>query len=198
MVGIWLIALVSLIVVSVSQLGNYKSRSSVTESKIISCDSCQTLVLNLGEDKYADYAKMDFEIENLKVAVVDGEEVLLGHVKLDIEKSGNDDFAILVKKASRGRDRESAKESSENIIYRFAQKDSTLMFDPYFILSEGEKYRGQEVSITIKVPEGKAVYLSDDLVKIIHDIENVSNTWDGDMVGKTWVMKPEGLTLKEE
>lgn len=198
MVGIWLIALVSLIVVSFSQLGNYKSRSSVTESKIISCDSCQTLVLNLGEDKYADYAKMDFEIDNVKVAVVDGEEVLLGHVKLDIEKSGNDDFAILVKKASRGRDRESAKESSENIIYRFEQKDSTLMFDPYFILGKDEKYRGQDVSITIKVPEGKAVYLSDDLVKIIHDIENVSNTWDGDMVGKTWVMKPEGLTLKEE
>jgi hypothetical protein len=72
------------------------------------------------------------------------------------------------------------------------------MFDPYFILGKDEKYRGQDVSITIKVPEGKAVYLSDDLVKIIHDIENVSNTWDGDMVGKTWVMKPEGLTLKEE
>jgi len=198
MVGIWLIALVSLIVVSFSQLGNYKSRSSVTESKIISCDSCQTIVLNLGEDKYADYAKMDFEIDNVKVAVVDGEEVLLGQVKLDIEKSGNDEFAILVKKASRGRDRESAKESSESIIYRFEQKDSTLTFDPYYILGKDEKYRGQDVSITIKVPEGKAVYLSDDLVKIIHDIENVSNTWDGDMVGKTWVMKPEGLTLKEE
>jgi len=198
MVGVWLIALFSLIVVSVSQLGNYKSRSSVTESKIISCDLCQTLVLNLGEDKYADYAKMDFEIENLKVAVVDGEEVLLGHVNLDIEKSGNEDFAILIKKASRGRDRENAKEVSESIIYRFEQKDSTLFFDPYFILGKGEKYRGQEVSITIKVPEGKAVYLNEDLVKIIHDIENVSNTWDGDMVGKTWVMKPEGLTLKEE
>jgi hypothetical protein len=72
------------------------------------------------------------------------------------------------------------------------------VFDPYFILGKGEKYRAQKVDITIKVPEGRAVYLSDDLVKIIHDIENVSNTWDGDMVGKTWIMKPEGLTMKEE
>ena len=31
---------------------------------------------------------------------------------------------------------------------------------------------------------------------IIDDIENVSNTWDGDMVGKIWEMKPEGLTMK--
>ena len=198
MVGVWLIALVSLIVVSFSQLGNYKSQSSFTETKTISCDSCQTLVLKLGEDKYADYAKMDFEIDDVKVAVVDGEEVMLGHARLDIEKSGNDEFVILVKKASRGKSRELAKENSESIIYRYDLKDSTVVFDPYFILGKGEKYRAQEVDITIKIPVGKAVYLSDDLVKIIHDIENVSNTWDGDMVGKTWEMKPEGLTMKEE
>jgi phage shock protein PspC (stress-responsive transcriptional regulator) len=198
MVGVWLIALVFLVVMSIGQLGNFKNRSSVTETKIISCDSCQTLVLDLAEDKYEDYAKMDFEIENLKMAVVDGEDVLLGHVKLDVEKSGNEDFTILIKKESRGRTREVAKEASESIIYRFEQKDSILLFDPYFILGKDVKYRGQDVSITIKVPEGKAVYLGDDLVKIIHDIENVSNTWDGDMVGKTWVMKPEGLTLKGE
>jgi hypothetical protein len=169
-----------------------------TETKTISCDSCQTLTLKLGEDKYADYAKMDFEIDDVKVAVVDGEEVMLGHARLDIEKSGNDEFVILIKKASRGKSRELAKENSENIIYRYDLKDSTVVFDPYFILGEGEKYRAQEVDITIKVPEGKAVYLSEDLAKIIHDIENVSNTWDGDMVGKTWVMTPEGLTMKEE
>jgi phage shock protein PspC (stress-responsive transcriptional regulator) len=198
MVGVWLIALVSLIVVSLSQLGNYKSQSSFTETKTISCDSCQTLTLKLGEDKYADYAKMDFEIDNLKVAVVDGEEVLLGNVRLDVEKSGSNEFVILVKKISRGKTREMAKENSESIIYRYDLKDSTVVFDPYFILGKDDKYRGQQVDITIKVPEGKSVYLSDDMVKIIHDIENVSNTWDGDMVGKTWEMKPDGLTLKEE
>ena len=198
MVGVWLIALVSLIGVSLGQLSNYKSQSSVTETKTISCDSCQTLTLKLGEDKYENYAKMDFEIDNVKVAVVDGEEVMLGHANLDIEKSGNNEFAILVKKASRGKTRETAKETSENIIYRYDLNDSTVVFDPYFILAKDEKYRGQEVDITIKVPEGKAVYLSDNMVKIINDIENVSNTWDGDMVGKTWIMKPEGLTLKEE
>ena len=198
MVGVWLIALVSLMVVSVGQLGNFKGQSSVTETKTISCDSCQTLVLKMGEDKYEDYAKMDFEIDNVKVAMVDGEEVMLGNVTLDVERSGNEDFTVLIKKASRGKTRELAKEITEKIIYRFDLKDSTVVFDPWFIIAEDEKYRGQEVEITVKVPQGKAIYLSNGLEKIIDDIENVSNTWDGDMVGKTWVMKPEGLTMKEE
>jgi len=198
MVGLWLVALVSLMVISIGQLGNYKTQSSVTETKTISCDSCQTLILKLGEDKYKDYAKMDFDIDNVKVAVVDGEEVMLGNVSFDIERSQSNEFSIVVKKASRGKTRELAKEISENIIYNFDLKDSTVVFDPYFILGKGEKYRGQEVDIILKVPEGKAVYLSDNMVQIINDIENVSNTYDGDMVGKTWIMKAEGLTEKSE
>jgi len=197
MVGVWLAALVTLIVLALSQIGNYKNKSSFTETQTISCDSCQTLYLNLGEDKYKDYAKEDMEMDNMKVAVVDGEDILLGHVKLDVERSGNNDFTVLIKKSSRGKTREAAKETSESIIYRFERKDSTLNFDPYFILEKDEKWRGQNVEITVKVPEGKAVFLNENLVEIINDIENVSNTWDNDMVGKTWIMKPEGLTIKE-
>ena len=66
------------------------------------------------------------------------------------------------------------------------------------LLEDDEKWSDQDVDITIKIPEGKAVFLGEDLINIIDDIENVSNTWDNDMVGKTWEMKPEGLTLKEK
>ena len=197
MVGLWLVALVALVVISASQVGNFKNRSSITNSTVIPCDTCQTLYLDLAEDKYDDYAQFDFDMNDFNLAVVDGQEVMLGEPKLDVEKSGNDDFVVVVKKASRGRTREMAKENTDDIIYTFNQKDSTLFFDPDFILQEGGKWRDQEVYITVKVPEGKSVFLSNDLVKIIHDIENVSNTWDGDMVGKYWEMKPEGLTMKE-
>lgn len=198
MVGIWLIALVALIVVSAGQVGNFKSKSSITDNQTISCDSCQTLYLKLAEDKYKDYAELDFDINDFKILSVDGDDVILGQPTLDIVKSGSKNFTITIKKASRGRTRENAKELTEDIIYNFEVSDSTLLFDPYFIIDEGGKWRDQDVDITIKIPEGKAIYLGNDMVKIIHDIENVSNTWDGDMVGKTWEMKPEGLTLKKK
>ena len=130
--------------------------------------------------------------------VIDGNEVMMGQPRLDVKKSGSENFTITVKKAARGRSRDDAKNSAEDIIYNYELKDSTLVLDPYFWLEEDGKWRDQDVDITIKVPEGKAIYLGEDLVRIIHDIENVSNTWDADMVEKTWVMKEEGLTMKEE
>lgn len=197
MVGVWLVALVSLVIVSAGQVGNFKAEASTVISNTLSCDSCQTLTLKMAEDKYEDYAELDWNLNNFKAVVVNGEEVLLGKPRLDVEKSGSDNFVITIKKYSRGRNRDEAREYTSSIIYNYQFSDSTLLFDPWFLLEEDGKWRDQEVQITVKVPEGKAIHLSEEMIQIIYDIENVSNTWDGDMVGKTWEMKPEGLTMKE-
>ncbi|WP_347839189.1 PspC domain-containing protein [uncultured Draconibacterium sp.] len=194
MVGVWLVSLFALLILSVGQVGNYKRSSSITKSETISCDSCQTLYLRLAEDKLKEYAEIDWDVEGFKVAVIDGEEVVVGHPQLDVVRATSNEFVITVRHASRGKTREEAKEWCEEMVYHFNQSDSTVYFDPYFFIGDDGKWRGQEVDIKVKVPEGKAVYLGNDLIQIIHDIENVSNTWDGDMVDKYWQMKPEGLT----
>ncbi|MFV0592304.1 MAG: PspC domain-containing protein [Draconibacterium sp.] len=197
MIGVWFVTLIVLLSASVTQVKHFKDRSSVTSSKIISCDSCQTLYLNIAENKYEDYAKLDADIEGFEVYVVNGEEVFVGEPELDVVRSGADEFVITVKAVSRGSSRDDAKEYSQRVVYNYSLSDSTVVFDPYFFLGDGDKWRNQEVFITVKVPEGKAVYLGEGMQEIIHDIENTTNTWDRDMVGKYWEMKPEGLTLKE-
>jgi phage shock protein PspC (stress-responsive transcriptional regulator) len=197
MVGIWLIALVALITVSASQVGNYKSRSSISNSEVLNCDSCNTLYLKLDSDKYEDYTELDWEIDNFKMVVINGDEIMLGQPSLGVEKSSSENFSILIKTTSRGRDRESAQQATKEVFYNYELTDSTLTFDPYFVIEKGGRWRDQEVEITLKVPEGKSIFMDEDLVRIIHDIENVSNTWDGDMVDKFWEMKPDGLTMKE-
>jgi phage shock protein PspC (stress-responsive transcriptional regulator) len=198
MLGVWLVALVALVVVSAGQVGNFKAEASTVVTNTVSCNTCQTLTLEMAEDKYDDYAELDWNINNFKAVVVNGDEVLLGKPRLDVVKSGNDNFSVTVRKYSRGRNRDEARDFTTEIIYNYQVQDSTLLFDPYFFLEQDSKWRDQEVNITLKVPEGKAIYLSEDMIEIIYDIENVSNTWDGDMVGHTWVMKPDGLTMKEK
>jgi phage shock protein PspC (stress-responsive transcriptional regulator) len=196
MLGVWLIAIFALLIISAGELRNYKSRSSVVTSSTVECDNCRTLYLNLAEDKYENYDKEDWDINDFNILIIEGEEIMAGEPRLDVERASGDKFFVTVKKTSRGKSRENAKELAEEIIYNYQETDSVLLFDPYFFLDEN-KWRDQEVYITVKVPEGKAVHFADNMIDIIYDIENVSNTWDGDMVGKTWVMKSDGLTLKE-
>ncbi|WP_372934285.1 PspC domain-containing protein [Mariniphaga sediminis] len=196
MVGVWLVALIMLFVISTGQLSNFRNRSSVVESSNIQCDSCQTLYLKMTEDNYKGNAVQSWDLNKLKVIEMNGEKVILGNPRLDVEKASGETFIVSVKKSSRGRTRESAREHASDLEYNYQLKDSMLLFEPYFFLEEGDKWRDQEVYITIKVPEGKSIFLDESMVDIIYDIENTTNTWDGDMIGKYWEMKPKGLTMK--
>ena len=197
MVGVWLLALVTLLVVSAGEAGNYKSQTSLTSSETIYCDPCPTLYIQLANDRYEAYPESDWDLDRFKVVQMDGKNVILGQPRFDIEKSNTDDIVLVFRKRSRGKDQANANENIQDIIYHYQVKDSLIVFDPWFLTGEEGKWRDQRVDITLKLPVGKSVFLSDEMVKIIYDIDNISNVWDRDMVGKYWEMRPDGLALKE-
>ncbi len=197
MVGIWLIALLALVVISVKEVANFKNNTSLTNTETIYPEAGKTLYLKLGEDKFSTFSETDWDIDRFKVVQVDGKNILLGEPRLDVEKSTSDDCVILVKKWSRGKDLAEANQNIQKVIYNYRLTDSTLTFDPWFLLGENGKWHDQRVDITLKLPDGMAVHLGDNMDKIIYDIDNISDTWDHDMIGKTWVMQPEGLTMKD-
>ncbi len=197
MVGVWLLALFALILVSVGQVGNFSKRTSTTVSTRIDCQECKTLTLELGSDKYDDYTDTGIDLDRMRMIKFDEKEVWMGRPWLNVEKSIGDQFSVVMKKKARGKNQSEAQENTEMIVYNFQQKDSTIIFDPYYILEEGGKWRSQEVEIVVKVPVGKSVFFDKKMDRIIYDIENVNNTWDGDMVDKCWIMTEDGLALKE-
>jgi len=197
MVGVWLLALLALVFISVGELGSFKNRTSLTNSETIYPAPGKTLYLTLGADKYSESNEMDVDIDRFRMVSVDGKNILLGEPRLDIEKSSTNDCVILVKKWSRGKTTSVANANIQKIEYSYQLTDSTLTFDPWFLTGENSKWRDQVVDITLKLPENMAVHLGENMEKIIYDIDNVSHTWDGEMIGKTWVMKPEGLTLQD-
>ncbi|MGE4585759.1 MAG: PspC domain-containing protein [Mangrovibacterium sp.] len=194
---VWLAALITFSVVTLSQIRNYSQRTTISKSQLVDCPDCKTLYLKLGNDPYAN-SDVDpkARLERMKVVFHEGEPLLLGSPRLDVEKSNTDDFVILIRKKARGGSLENARENAENISYIFTRNDSVILFNPYFLVEHRMRWLDQGVDIIVKVPEGKAVYLGEKMEEIIYDIENVSNTWDGDMVGKYWKMTPLGLEEK--
>ncbi len=194
--GAWLLALIVLIVVGVNQIGNYRKETSQTITRNVECVKCKTIYLEMNDDLYESLIQNDFNLDRMKVANVNGNQKLLGHPRFTIEKSSSGEYLLLIKKSSRGSNNEDAQKNVEQIEYNFDQKDSTLHFDPYYFLKDNAQWREQEVSMILKVPEGKSVYLNEKMTSIINDITNTENMWDGDMVGKTWTMTANGLALK--
>jgi phage shock protein PspC (stress-responsive transcriptional regulator) len=197
MTGVWLIALLILIFVSAGQAANFKNQTSLTSTETIYCEPCPTLYLQLADDRYGKYPEADWDLDRFKIVSVDGEKVMLGQPSFDIEKSNTGDIVLLFRKRARGKDQDDANNNIQEMIFNYQVKDSLIIFDPWFLTGTESKWRDQKMEITLKLPVGRSVYLSDEMARIIFDIENVSGTWDHDMAGKYWEMRPEGLTLKE-
>jgi len=123
----------------------------------------------------------------------DGKAIAYGNAQFDVLPSKTDSFELVIFRIASGATKKEATARANSIQYRFAQLDSVVQLDNYYETAYDQKWRNQKVKIRLRVPVGKAVFLSPSLKNILFDVENVSNTLDGDMMGRRWVMQSDGL-----
>ncbi len=195
----WLIGIILVISLSFSQVKGYMHSSTRhSENHEVKAFANDTLYLKSTDNVDFDYDNGHLSLDQIKVIVKNDQEVMIGKPTLDIEKSYTGKFEIKLRKKSRGKSQDTAIDNAEHIEYSWNQDDSLITFNQFFTLPMESKWRNQKLHITIKVPEGKVVYLDDSMGKIIHDIENSSDTWDYDMLDLKWIMKRDGLSLFEK
>jgi hypothetical protein len=117
----------------------------------------------------------------------------VGKNSITIRQAAGDRFLLEVEKSARGSSQKDAIRNARQMKSSWSLSTDSLKISPYFVLDKGSKIRGQEAEYTLFVPVGKAVHLAPRSKDIIYNIPNVTNTYDRDMVGKTWLMTEKGL-----
>lgn len=122
---------------------------------------------------------------------------LYGMPRLRIERSSNEELNIEIWRIAKGSTYNVANRNAQSIQYQVDQRDSTLLFDPLFEVSDFPRFREQMVEIVVNVPEGHRLYLNDNIEMLLHDIDNVSGYYDSEMGGHTWLMTDLGLECED-
>jgi hypothetical protein len=195
--GIWLVAVVAAIALTLGQVGNFSQKNSVSAAKPLNCATCQTLNLELDATLLKTDSEENVRFEDFFLIGEGTEKMLAGNPRLTIEATDAPDFSVVVRKSSRGKNAAEVQSNLQEIDYQLNSKDSTLILNPYFVIGNQAKWRSQEVTVTVKVPQGKQIRLGKDLDELRLNIDNLNNMWDADMTEKIWLMTPEGLKLKE-
>jgi len=194
--ALWIVGVVISFVL-VSSIGReFKSRETQRIDLPVTQPVGDTLFIGLIDDE--GYDSDAFYIDNHRIddpwdVTTYPDSIRIDEVSLDIVRSNSTNFELVQVNTSRGRDRGQAIENARKIEYSIEQTSSKLIFNETFIIPKGAKYRSQEIKLILKVPQGKSVYMSPEMREIIFDIKNVTNTYDGDMLGKTWTMTDRGL-----
>lgn len=194
--ALWIVGLGMSIVVGSSVAGEFRTRESErSELEILptTSDTLRLDVADYGDERFGWYIGDDHEGNVSWSTTSEHDSIWIRNVRLDIIKSSSDKVELTQITSARGSNRKDAYQNAKKIFYSFTQNDSMIEFDESFLLEKGSKFRGQKVQLILKIPVGKSVYLTEEMVDIIYDIKNVTNTYDGDMVGKTWTMTEAGL-----
>lgn len=119
--------------------------------------------------------------------------VYIGKNRITIKQAAGEEFLFEVEKQARGSSQKDAIRNARQMKSHWTVAGDSLRISPYFVLETGSKIRSQEAMYHLYVPVGKAVRLAPGSKDVIYNIPNVTNTYDSDMLGKTWLMTEKGL-----
>ena len=196
LMGLWIIGIVMSFAVGSTIASDFTSEGTNTETVDLPtvADSKKAITLALNHELGEDEPVSEAEIFDLELMTAGNSTKLYGKPELDIKMAKTTEPKLIIKRQARAKRKQDAMERASKIDYSFVATDTSILFNGYFEIPEDELWRTQEVKLELHLPVGYSVYLSDELRKIIYDIDNVTNTYDGDMVGRRWMMTSSGLT----
>ncbi len=119
---------------------------------------------------------------------------IIGYAELDVVESTGDEPELVISYLAKGATKKEANENARAIRYSFKQDKNTFIFDEVFHVDEFVKWRLPELKMKLMLPKGKVIYFDKSMKNFLNNVENTTNTWDGDMVERRWKMTDKGLT----
>jgi len=175
LLGVWIISIIGLSVIGIRQatLEAYDA-DVITEERTLPITANDTLTIKMqGNDRYVNQLRHrdDYRIkrdeEGNRVIVVRDIEIYMKSTKRDSVVS------IAIKKKAEGQSYDEASERAEDIKYTYELDGKTLLLDGYAITDYANKFRDQEVNITLTLPEGITIFADD-------NTSGYNNSWTYD------------------
>lgn len=94
-------------------------------------------------------------------AAVYADTVFARNIRLRIVKSDKDSFEVTMVKLTNGRTKQEAEDAASVINFTIKQDDTTLLLDKGIVITANDKFRNQQVIVTVAVPVGKKILIKE-------------------------------------
>ncbi len=158
LLGLWLIAVFSLITIGVFQTIERSNEGSVMQTEELNVKTGDTLYLRMNSNPH--YEKDVFKSSGFSIKYNENDEQLIysNNIRLIVRSTKDSLASLMVNKKANGRDYLEAKNRADAITFNYSFEESQLLLDGYFLTSIEEKYRDQEIEITLYLPVGSYLY----------------------------------------
>jgi phage shock protein PspC (stress-responsive transcriptional regulator) len=148
---------------------------------------------HIEELNYDDHSDRHIGRDEYSIGEMNKKKVIVGFPELRVISGSGENIEVIINRKARGKEKRIAYDRAKEINYTYKLDSTGLVLDELFYLDGGQMFRVQEVEIIVKVPKGKVIYLDRSLKHVVYDVDNVTNTYDQDMLGRRWKMNDREL-----
>ena len=158
-IALWVVGWVMLFYFG-SSLGNSFSRHNLpTEQSIALSNPTVDYVEITAAPKMKYYENHWYQFDDFQ-GFSDEDTVYVRNLRIRIVQSINDSFQVKIVKLSNGKTVQNANELANKINFELTQQDSMLYLDRGIAINKIEKFRNQHIIMTIAVPIGKRIKIT--------------------------------------
>jgi phage shock protein PspC (stress-responsive transcriptional regulator) len=162
LLGLWLMAIVGLVVIGIKQASDFAFDSSVTNKEQINIRANDTLKIKMmGNHNIEHYFERDHRSFRLVYDENDEKTIYSTDVRFIVRSTNDSVASVSVEKTSNGGSYKQAKERAEKINYNYQLVNGELQLDGFLSTNYKNKYRNQQVEVILYVPEGSILYADD-------------------------------------
>jgi phage shock protein PspC (stress-responsive transcriptional regulator)/ElaB/YqjD/DUF883 family membrane-anchored ribosome-binding protein len=162
--GLWVVGLLCFVFLVSSLIKNFKTRVPLEDQISLSQPAANKMIVDV-KNSHLEYLHGEWFgarfNDDLPVIGENLDTLMLNNVKIKIFKSKDSAYHLTRVRLSRGNTREAARKTAGNIQFNIEQRDSLLLLPAGFAVSEGDKFRNQQVMLILEVPVGKRIILKD-------------------------------------
>lgn len=183
---LWIITISMLFVVGVYLVRNFEESSGdITQIEYLQTDKLKPIIVSLNNNSiFPGLMKYEDVIVLNEMAKITDSVTYFAFPRLVVEPSKKEDTIVSVEiiKRARGRKESEAEKLAKEIKYDFNINENQILLPNYFSIASGAKFRGQNVKVVIKVPEGMEIAFASDIEDLISSVRS-----NHDLNNTTWV-----------
>ncbi|MBN4084705.1 PspC domain-containing protein [Flavobacteriaceae bacterium AH-315-B10] len=161
LLGLWLVSIITLLIFAAREVTEFAREASVTEKYEINIATNDTLYVKMvGNEMYSKYLHRDYDFD-ITYDENDQKVIYSSNVRLIFRSTKDSLASVSVERNARGNNYQNAKERAGNIEYDYSFNNNELLLDAYFLTNAENKFRDQEVEVTLYLPEGSIINADD-------------------------------------
>jgi hypothetical protein len=158
LLGLWIISVLCLITIGVMQTIERSNEGSTMQVEELNFTTGDTLYLAMQSNAHFEKDVIRSGGFNLKYNENDEQVIYSNNIRLIVRSTRDSLASLYVNKKAKGRDYLEAKNRAEAISYNYVFDNNTLKLDGYFLADVNDKYRDQQIELTLYLPVGSYLF----------------------------------------